>query len=194
MADQRQAFSGADVQVEVGQHLLLLAVAEPDVLETDVAFQSGHRAAVHLLHGGFHIDEGENPLGCRKPALNLRPKRGKVEHRKPETVQAAEKKIPRPGGHHAFDRAHAADIDQNGRAHAAQSVQGGEDQRKHEAAAHIDPIGLPVGVVEVGVDARFLPEVLGNGNAAHGFFDGRVDVGHGPHAFAGDFARPAPEA
>ncbi len=73
MADQGQILTGLDMQVEIFEHRLVLLISEVDVLEFDLALQSGDRTPVDLRHLRFGVDQGEDPLGGGKPVLHLGP-------------------------------------------------------------------------------------------------------------------------
>ena len=151
-----------DVQVEIAQHRVFVGIAEPHILEADLALQRRRRAMVALHHLRLGIDQGEHPLRRRKPLLHLRPESRQVEHREEETIQALDEQVPRPGGDDRPRHAQPTDIHQHRHGHAAECIEHREDHRQHQPAAHIDPVGLAIGLIELIKDAGFLAEILGH--------------------------------
>ena len=90
------------------------------------------------------IDEGKGPFSRGKSCLDLRPKRGEVEHGEKELVEAHDEQIPRADADQSLLGAHAADIDQNADENASDRVERGEDQREHKSAPNVDSIRLLV--------------------------------------------------
>ena len=143
VADQRHALAGANVQVEVRRAPAPFRCSEsrPARIRCRRAAAATGRVSP-LDHRRLGVDEGKDAFGGAQRALELAPEGGQIDHGKPELAHAVHEEKPGAGGDGGRVDAEPADIEQDGRAQAAEKLQGREEHGQHKAALDMDRVAL----------------------------------------------------